>query len=702
MKRTNDLGSEITQLLGKQKNRPMLTREIAAALGVRGKQAKMMHETMNRLLSAGEIVRARKDRYMLGAPADLVTGILDVLRSGNGFVIPAEGKAADVFVGSRDMDVALPGDKVVVRISPDRDRSGVERRAGKIIRILERKRHDIVGTLKATAKFLYVVPLDATYDHDFYVPEKKGANIGDRVVIRFTGWANRHVNPEAEVIEVIGPEDDPSLDTIAIVKHAGFRTTFPLEVIKEAESVSELMKKPGKRIDLRKEFILTIDPERARDFDDALSLGKDEQGNDVLGVHIADVCHFVQAGSLLDEEAYERGNSVYLPDLVIPMLPEQLSNGVCSLKPDEDRFAFTVFITMDAEGKVIRRKFAKSIIRSKLRLSYRQALSLLEGKRLDVANASQAGELLSHLHNMAQGLRRKRFARFALDLDMPDCEIVLDSSSMMTGIRLEENDISHQLIEECMIAANEAVAQELADRGVPLISRFHDKPQPEKVEELQMQLIRMGYKPGDLSKPRNLSKFLDSTKNDPLAHSIRVAVLRSMPRALYTADMRGHFGLSKAHYAHFTSPIRRYPDLILHRQLDDLVARGKKTTYSKERLSAIAMNSSETEKNAADAERTVIEIKKYRFLEQQLKSGKPDVYDAVVVLVSNVGLFVEVLDLQIQGLVHISSISSKFVRFNANSRTLKAANKTYKLGDRLKVSVVTVDTDKRRLDFRIV
>lgn len=697
----NSMDQQIIRLLSRSGNSPLSFEDIARQCKLRSKSSKKINKSLNRLVSRGRIARARKGKYILAAPAGLVAGTLEVLRNGNGFLLPAQG-GKDVFVAARNMGTALPGDKVVVRLLPDRRGKGAESLAGEVAEILERRRHDIVGTLGSTGKFFYVVPLDPAYSKDIYVSDTRQAKTGDRVVVRFTGWQHKHVNPEGNIIDVIGPADDPSLDTIALVRHYGFRTKFPAAAMQEAESAACLVDQPGERKDIREAVVITIDPEKARDFDDALSLEKDPAGNRVLGVHIADVSHFVRKGGALDKEACTRCTSVYLPDMVIPMLPEQLSNGICSLKPGEDRLTLSVFITFDKSGSVLKHEFTKTLIHSNARFNYRQALAILQGKKAKGIKAGDdAVRLLKDLHKLAQQMRQMRFANHALDLDIPECEIVMDRNSRMTGIRLVENDISHQLIEECMIAANEAVGRRMSDSGVSIISRHHDQPQPEKVEDLQAQLKTMGYRPGDLSKPANLSAFLESIRDDPLAHSVRILVLRSMQRAVYSSDQRGHFGLAKAHYTHFTSPIRRYPDLVLHRQLGNLIALKKKNTYKKETLESIAATASKAELEADQAERAIIEIKKYRFLESQLEKGEPEVYDSIVVGVANIGLFVELLDLQVQGLVHISLISGRFVRFDRNKKELAAGKKRYGVGDRLKVFVTDVDFAKRRIDFGI-
>ena len=324
---------------------PMTLGEVSDALHLRGGARKALVSLLHKMVMNGEIVLIRKNRYSLGAPADLVTGRLEVKRSGEGYLTNLEGEL-NVRIERGQLSTALPGDKVVVRLEPLRTGMAEWQRHGVVIRVLERGTRVVVGTLKSTGRFLYVVPMDPSYQQDFYVSEVKGAQINDRVVIQFTNWENRHVNPEAEIIEVIGPADNPSLDTLAIMRQYGLPEAFPVEVMREAGASASRLSQPGLRLDLRDHFIFTVDPATAKDFDDALSLERDEEGRRVLGVHIADVCHFVARGNALDREAVERGNSVYLPDKVIPMLPEELSNGLCSLKPDQDRLAFSAFMTI--------------------------------------------------------------------------------------------------------------------------------------------------------------------------------------------------------------------------------------------------------------------------------------------------------------------------------------------------------------------
>jgi len=436
-------------------------------------------------------------------------------------------------------------------------------------------------------------------------------------------------------------------------------------------------------------------------------------------VHIADVSHFVRPGGDLDQEARERGNSVYFPDKVIPMLPEQLSNGVCSLQPGRPRLTFSAFLTVDAEGQVVGRRVEKTLILSSARLTYEQVMEILAGPpgREGGGVKPAVADLLRRLNDLAVQFRARRMAHHALDLDLPECEVVLTPDGRMTGIRRVESDASHQLIEECMVAANEAVALELAHRQAPLISRLHEPPADDKIEDLTVYLGGLGLKPGDLSRPSNLSAFLRSMKGQPLGDHVKTAVLRSQKRAQYSAEAAGHFGLAKKHYAHFTSPIRRYPDLVVHRQLAATLVHhprdageeeagrsvrpARRLPYGMEELIAIARHCSQTEERAEEAERAVLEIKKYRFLSDQLAAGKPEVYEAAVVTVTNFGMFVEVPSLQIQGLVHISTMSDGFVTYNRQSHSLRAGKLTFRPAQKIRVFVSGVDFDKRHIDFRL-
>ncbi len=455
-----------------------------------------------------------------------------------------------------------------------------------------------------------------------------------------------------------------------------------------------------KRLDLRKKFIFTCDPVTARDYDDALSLETDRKGNRVLGVHIADVSHFVKPGSPLDRRAYERGTSVYYVDHVEPMLPEELSNGECSLLPGVDRLTFSVFMTFDKNGVMIHRSFAKSVIRSKVRFAYEEVMSVIAGRQSPKIGKREA-KVIREISALAQQLRAARFAAGALDLETPDAEVQLDESGFMTGIVRRPYDESHQMIEECMVAANEAVATELWTHGVKILARLHESPDDEKLLMLRAELRGLGVKMGNIANPKVFSQFLKSIKTHPLYDTISVMILRSMKKAVYDSARIGHFGLAKKYYAHFTSPIRRYPDLTLHRQLADYLTGGaKKAKRPPKLLARWAQQSSEKEIEAQEAERESVEEKKYEFLEEQLSSRCVIDYDAIVSKCMPFGCFVEIPEIAVSGLVHVSLLSHKFVRYNESDGSLSApGGESWHIGDKLRVHVASVDFRNRRLDF---
>lgn len=489
-------------------------------------------------------------------------------------------------------------------------------------------------------------------------------------------------------------------DTVAVMKEYGLPRAFPLAVVAEARKVSAggVSADDFKgRLDLRRKFVFTCDPETARDYDDALSLETDRKGNKVLGVHIADVSHYVKPGSALDREAYRRGTSVYLCDRVVPMLPESLSNGACSLVPGEDRLAFSVFLSFDDEGRQVKRSFAKSVIRSKARYTYGEVMDVISGGGASMDRRER--KTIREIAAIAQRLRAERFAAGGLDIEVPEAELVLDGAGRLKEVVSRPYDESHQMIEECMVAANEAVAKELWTHGIKILSRLHEAPDPEKMLALRAELKGIGVKVGNFENPKVFARFLKSIKSNPLYPTISTMVLRSMKKAVYDSTSIGHFGLAKKYYAHFTSPIRRYPDLTLHRQLEAYLAK-KNAKVAPGLLARWAEHSSERETVATEAERALAEIKKFKFLKEQIESRRTLDYDAVVSRVMPFGCFVEIPDLAVSGLVHVSLLSRSYLRYNESDCTLSApGGVSWRAGDALKVRIAHVDMDGRKLDF---
>ncbi len=695
--------------------RPRDRDEIARALGLQGRDRVEVRKTLHELEHAGEIVRIRKNRYVLPSEADLVTGKLSIHQVGYGFLVPEKAAEPDIFIAAENTGTAMNGDRVVARISRDipprraKVRAGQpsqHRSEGRVIRILERARDTIVGTLQQSRNFYYVVPDDPRLVHDVYVQVPPRAKLpktptrDDKVVVRLEAWESRHVNPEGEIIEVLGAATAPGVDMLSIIRKYDLPPEFPKSVLDEANRIPQSIEQKliQGREDLRDQFIVTIDPDDARDFDDAINVEKiDNTGGWRLGVHIADVSTYVIPGSALDREARRRGNSVYLPDRVIPMLPERLSNGVCSLNPGVDRLTHSVFIEFDKNGRAKNAGFAKSVIRSAKRLTYKEAYAILQAK--------PNGELSRRLHTaweLASMLRRKRFEQGSLDLDFPEVKVHLDADGKPTRLERVENDQSHQLIEEFMLAANEAVARELRHRSIATIYRVHEDPDPEKLGEYREFILSFGYKVGDLSHRKEVQRFLASIKGKPEEQALKIGLLKSLKRARYAAQPLGHYGLAKANYLHFTSPIRRYADLVVHRTLAERnLPRRSKIDIGQ--IESLANHISDTERNAAEAEIESVRLKKLQFFEQQLKERNPEVFRAAIMDVRNYGLVVELPDALVTGVVHVSALSDDFYRFDAAQRRLvgRRTNRRFSVGDEIRVFVARVDTFKRQIDFAI-
>jgi ribonuclease R len=701
MKTNQELKQQILALMRAPKYRPLDKSELAKELGRKSGVRMGLNQTLRELEQAGEIARIRKNRYVLPEEADLVTGKLQVQQAGYGFLISEKPGQPDIFIAAENTGTAMNGDRVVARITRDteyaRAKSATGRREGRVIRILERAHDTIVGTLQQSRNFFYVVPDDPRLVHNVYVRPK--GSIGDKVVVRLETWESRHVNPEGEIVEVLGPSTAPGVDMLSIIRKYHLPTEFPREVIDAAQQTPEAVDSRNleDREDLRKQFIVTIDPDDARDFDDALNVERLEGGDWQLGVHIADVAAYVPPGSALDREARKRGNSVYLPDRVIPMLPERLSNGVCSLNPGVDRLTHSVFVRFDKKGNTKHARFARSVIRSAHRLTYKQAYAILQTQPND-----QLGERLHTAWELASLLRRRRFERGSLDLDFPEVKVILDKDGRPIRMERIENDESHQLVEEFMLAANEAVALDLKNRGIPAIYRVHENPDPDKLAEFREFILSHNYKAGDLTHRAELQRLLASLRGKPEEQALKIALLKSLKRARYSPQPLGHYGLAKNNYLHFTSPIRRYSDLVVHRALGGR-GHARQPRADMNSMASVAEHLSTTERVAAEAEIDSVKMKKMEFFQRQLDARDPQVFRAVVLDVRNYGLLIELPDVLLTGLVHISSLTDDFYTFQPAQRRLlgRQSRRQFALGDQLRVFVARVDTFKRQVDFAL-
>ncbi|HWB58016.1 MAG TPA: ribonuclease R [Chthoniobacteraceae bacterium] len=699
------LRNKVLQLLRQPKYQPLDKVELSKKLGIPSDDRSGLREVLRDMEQRGEIARIRKERYVLPQSADLVTGVIQIHAGGGAHILSETKGLKDLFIAAQNTGTAMNGDRVVARVMHEgREQRSTDKLEGRVIKILERAHDTIVGTMQKTKKFFYVIPDDPRFGHDVYVHPgevklPRPPSVGDKVVVKLDEWESRHVNPEGEIIEVLGPASAPGVDMLSIIRKHSLPVEFPDAVQREAERISESIHESelARREDLRHQMIVTIDPDDAKDFDDAIYVEKHADGWS-LGVHIADVSHYVTPGTALDKEAYMRGNSVYLADRVIPMLPEKLSNGICSLKPDVDRLTRSAFIEFNKAGKIKSARFAHTVIRSAKRLTYKQAFAILQ-KPVD----SPLSDRLHTAWELASLLRKNRFAAGSLDLDFPEVKVWLDASGKPVRLEKVENDISHQLIEEFMLAANEVVAYEIKKKQLPGVYRIHDNPDPDKLAEYREFIGSYGIKVGDLTQRREVQKLLASIRGKPEEYALKLGFLKSLKRAEYDTNPIGHYGLAKVNYTHFTSPIRRYADLVVHRVLSHASNHHsvKGVRLAAADLAVVSAHISDTERTAADAEKESVKLKKLEYFLNQLNQKKPDAFHAVIVDVRSYGLLVELPDILLTGMVHVSSLADDFYTFDPVRLRFvgKRKKRVYQIGDKLEVIVSRVDVYKQQVDF---
>ena len=691
---------QIIRLLGQKDYLPANVPELLRLLRLPPQQQQALQAILRQLEQAGEIARIKGNRYIKPEEADLIPGRIRMNRSGKGFLQPDDSRLQEIAIAESDTGTALHEDRVLVRRNVRRQNFRGEVGApetGTVVRILERQRTQIVGTLQRGRQFLFVTPDDPRIPHDILVPEPRDvgrpARIGDKVVVELREWASRHLNPEGEVVEVLGAPDAEGVDMLSVLRQYDLPLHFPKEVLAEANAIGSTVdpRDFAGREDCRQHRVITIDPDDAKDFDDAICLERVSSEQWRLWVHIADVSHYVKPGTALDAEAEKRGNSTYLVDRVIPMLPEALSNELCSLKPNVDRLTKCVEFLITNDGRVLSTKFYPAVIHSQKRFAYAQVLEILQRPP-----ASEPIEQMLHqAHELAQKIRRRRFQAGSLELDFPEMKIRLDEHGKILRIEKNENDVSHQLIEEYMLLTNEAVATQLMALRVPAIYRVHEEPDARRLQEYRQEVLSHHVPCGNLNHPAEVQKLLQKLGTISIGPALKIGFLKSLMRARYAVEPLGHYGLAKKKYTHFTSPIRRYADLVVHRALFD------KHPAQAATLKEIAGHISVTERNSADAERDSKDVKLYAFLKAQLESGDPKKYPALVTDVRNFGFFVDVPGLAMSGLVPLSLLADDFYVFDEARRNLtgRRTRKTIRLGDKITVQVARVDTFKKQVDF---
>ncbi|MCM3714582.1 ribonuclease R [Alkalihalobacillus oceani] len=689
--------------------KPLSTSEIEEAFGVtESDEFKELIKALNEMESRGLIVRTRSNRYGVPEKMNLIRGRVQGNAKGFAFVIPEEEGQDDVYVAHPDLGSAMNGDTVLVRLN---QRSSGQRPEGKVIRILERGTTEVVGTYLDQGKYGFVAADDKRIANDLFIPQgsEKGAVDGHKVVVKITKYPEGRMSAEGEVIKILGHKNDPGMDILSIIYKHGIQIEFPDEVIRQANEVPDEIDPAdlnGRR-DLREETIVTIDGADAKDLDDAVHVKRLENGNYLLGVHIADVSHYIKEGSPIDKEAADRATSVYLVDRVIPMIPHRLSNGICSLNPQVDRLTLSCQMEINAAGKVVSHEIFPSVIKTTERMTYTDVNKILVEKDEETRARYEAlVPFFEEMETLAEILRTKRFERGAIDFDFKEAKVLVNEDGKPTDVVLRERSVAEKLIEEFMLAANETVAEHFHWLKLPFVYRIHEDPKAEKLNKFLEFITNFGYVVrgnANTVHPRALQQLLDEIRGEPEETVISTVMLRSMQQAKYDTNSLGHFGLSTDFYTHFTSPIRRYPDLLVHRLIRTYVINGKTDQQTQEHMNDIlpdlTRHASERERRAVDAERDTDSVKKAQYMEDKIG----ETFVGMISGVTNFGMFVE-LPNTIEGLVHVSYLTDDYYRYDEKHYAMigERTGQVFRIGDEIEVRVVSVNTDEASVDFEIV
>lgn len=689
--------------------KPLTVQELEMALNVTdSSEFKDFVKALVQMEEKGLVVRTRSNRYGLPEKMNLVKGKLSGHAKGFAFVIPEEPGMDDIFIPPHEKNNAMHGDIVLTRVS--KQGSG-QRREGTIVRILERGAQKIVGTYTESKNFGFVIPDDKKFAGDIFIPKaaSNGAVEGHKVVVKLTVYPEGRMSAEGEVVQILGHKNDPGVDILSVIHKHGLPQEFPEEVLQQAVDTPDAIDESEiqNRRDLRNEMIVTIDGADAKDLDDAVTVTKLDNGNYKLGVHIADVSYYVREGTPIDLEAADRGTSIYLVDRVIPMIPHRLSNGICSLNPKADRLTLSCEMEIDSDGEVVNHDIFQSVIKTSERMTYSDVNKILTENDAKLIERYESLVPMFHLmEELAQILRSKRMKRGAIDFDFKEAKVIVDEEGKPQDVVLRERSVGERLIEEFMLAANETIAEHFNWLDVPFIYRIHEDPKEDKLRRFFEFITNFGYivkGTANSVHPRALQEIIEEVQGKPEEMVISTVMLRSMQQAKYEPENLGHFGLATEFYTHFTSPIRRYPDLIVHRLIRTYLIEGKMNEATKEKWNAklpdIADHSSKMERRAVDAERETDELKKAEYMEDKIGEE----YDGIISSVTNFGMFVE-LPNTIEGLVHVSYMTDDYYRYDERHYAMigERTGHVFRIGDEITVRVIKVDKDERSIDFEIV
>lgn len=696
----------IVELMNSKEYKPMLKEELFVEFGLDFEFRREFYKILTSLEKEGLIIKTKNERYGPLNNEYLLMGKLQGHEKGFGFVI-AESKEAreDIFIPAEAMAGAMNGDKVIVNIVKRSDAG--KREEGEIIRILERANTHVVGIYEDNRNFGFLIPDDKKIFNDIFIPKSSTLNAknGQKVVVEITRWPEARRNPEGKIIEILGYPNEKGTDILSVIRQFDLPEEFPQRIIELAEELEDSINEKDLegRTDLRNLKTFTIDGADAKDLDDAISIERLENGNYSLGVHIADVSHYVRENSPLDKEAYKRGNSVYLLDRVIPMLPKELSNGICSLNPNSDRLTLSVIMEINKSGNIVNHRILEAVIKSKNRLIYDDVSDFIDGDPVAGEKLQELSEELKLMDELMHILYDKRERRGSIDFDFPETSIILDSE---TGRPLEikktDRRIANRMIEEFMLVTNETIAEEFFWAEIPFLYRIHEDPSEDKMVAFSKFIHNFGYSlKGKEIHPKELQLLTKEIRGKKEELVISTLLLRSLKKAKYSSEQDSHFGLSSRYYSHFTAPIRRYPDLIIHRIIKDYL-KGRLYLDKQERLEAvlpdIAQHTSMTEKRAEEAEREVEDLKKTQYMSERIGQ----VYEGIVSSLTNFGMFVQ-LENTIEGLVHFNQMIDDYYHFDEENYYIigERTKKRYGLGDTVKVEVIGADINRRAIDFQI-